>query len=1159
MVFAEDLVDLLAQKNLATASAIDLWRKQIVPKTRSAEDFAKQLVENGFLTSSLAQALLRQLQSSTNLPLDRSVMPPLPPPVPPSPPPAPVSASQEKKLPLPVPTDSTPVLPFSAEKDPTDAKFVDQPSPRRKKFSKKRQSNIWDTKLILFGGTALFLLVLLGIFLTSSLFRRSAESMFSGANQFYEKGDYSQAIVNYEEFAKAFPNHSDASTARIRLALARIRIVVDAKSDWLNAFETARTEIDAIRNEAGFFEQSRAELAVLLPKIASGLAEQAVEKNGRFDAERGKLALEMIDELLPRSLQPVEQIAEAKTKIDGVFRRLLHDNRFEETKNEIMSILEAKPFDKTCVDRCIASIGFLLKEYPELESEGPFVELMRTLSQNESRAVRTISEEELPRIVRPEKISSAYEHSTTFYHTEYYTDKIPKTDFNAGRYDDMRVFLHAKGSTIGLRASDGKPLWRKKHDVSGQANSPRFVNLSNPDPSGRGAVLVADSAQWNIDCLDADSGETLWRLSFEEPFYLSEPVLRSSRWILAATTQSGRLAVLSVDPSDPMFSCKLSEVRLPRTVDSPPVIDPGNRLVYQFASAQTLFCVPLFPEDEFLEDETREPVCRSFHVEQKPTTIRVAPILFGSNILFVRQTDIAACELLVFSPEKETALQRFPIRGLVDAPLATDGSFLALASDAGETSLFESTDDPDAPLKPIARGSAGGDVKQQGIIRYVALYEKTVWTADRQLMQFETQSAQSRLLPKNTIRRDIVSTAPLERHGEMIFHAFRDPASGGVCLSAVSLKNSGVVWETEFAESILAEPVFQSPNIDRPESSRVVHTSGGKSYKIDPSDSDSFEGRAIDVLPRGTFGTAVPAKVVSLRNGFEAWVSRWNRNDDSSSAARLVMIYDPGVAKAIRFRSMTLASPLAAEPIAFGTGLLAPMRDGRIALLDPKTGQPAAEPFVSPRSVGNSVEWGIPVEISETKKFAVVDNGSGENKKPELYIVALDDSNDPAGFVLEKAIPLQNPVSSAPVVWKNKIVFGDNGNRIQILQTNSKGDETPIVKTETLPEPCAWGPYAVDDKILWATNSKIYVLKEDLNILSTDSSLPVGKPFADSDGILLNHADGTLSKIDPNNPERKIFSLKTDVRTRLGPVRIGDRIAISSEDGTVYFFQNNAP
>lgn len=1159
MAFAEDLVDLLAKKNLATASALGLWRKQIVPKTRSAEDFANQLVEDGFLTPSLAQALLRQLQSSTNSPFDRSALPPLPPPVPPSLPSAPASVSQEKKLPPPAPTDSVPVLQSPKEKSPTDTDRVAEPSPRRKKFSKKRKSNIWDTKLILFGGAALLLLALLGIFLTSSLSRRSAESMFSGANRFYEKGDYSQAIVNYEEFVKAFPNHSDASTARIRLALARIRIVVDAKSDWLKAFETAKTEIDSIRNEAGFFEQSRAELAVLLPKIASGLAERAVEKNSRFDAERGRLALEMIDELLPRSLRPLEQIAEAKSKVDGVFRRLLRDNRFEETKSEITSILETKPFDTNCVDRGLESIDSLLKEYPELESEVPFVELMRTFSRTESRAVRVVPGEELPKIVRPEKIPSVYEYSTSFYHTEHYTDKNPKDDLNADRFADTRVFLHAKGATIGLRASDGKPLWRTEHDVSGQSNSPRIIGLPNPDPPGRSAVLIADSVRWNIDCLDADSGETLWRLPFGEPFFLSEPVSLSSQWILAATTQSGRIAILFVDLSDPMFSCKLNAVRLPRTVDSSPVIDPEKRLVYQFASAQTLFCVPLFPEDEFLEDETREQIGRSFYVGQKPTTVRVAPILFGSNILFVRQTDVAACELTAFSTEKEVVSQRFPIRGLVDAPLATDAPFLALASDAGETLLFESTGDPDMPLKSIAQGSAGGDVKQGGIVRYAALYEKTVWTADRQLMQFETKSAQSRLLPKNTIRRDVVSTAPLERHGEWIFHAFRDSVSGGVCLSAVSLKNSGVVWETEFAESILAEPVFQSPNVDRPESSRVVHTSGGKSYEIDPSDSDSFEGRAIDVLPRGTFGTAAPAKVVSLRNGFEAWISRRNRNDDSSSAARLIMIYDPGVAKAIRFRSMILASPLAAEPIAFGTGLLAPMRDGRIALLDPKTGQPVAEPFGSPRSVGSSVDWGIPVEMSETKRFAIVDNGSGENEKPELHIVALDDSNDPAGFVLEKTIALQNPVSAAPVVWGNKIVFIDDRNRVQVVQTNSNVDETKIVKTESLPEPCGWGPYAADDKILWATNSKIYVLKEDLNILSADSSLPVGKPFADPDGILLNHADGTLSKIDPNNPERKIFSLKTDVRTRLGPVRIGDRIAISSEDGTVYFFQNNAP
>ena len=60
---------------------------------------------------------------------------------------------------------------------------------------------------------------------------------------------------------------------------------------------------------------------------------------------------------------------------------------------------------------------------------------------------------------------------------------------------------------------------------------------------------------------------------------------------------------------------------------------------------------------------------------------------------------------------------------------------------------------------------------------------------------------------------------------------------------------------------------------------------------------------------------------------------------------------------------MDLPSPLGARPIAWGPHVLVPGVDGRVYLIDPATGESAADPFVPPFDRDHPYRWASPVLV----------------------------------------------------------------------------------------------------------------------------------------------------------------------------------------------------
>ena len=95
---------------------------------------------------------------------------------------------------------------------------------------------------------------------------------------------YAQAIKEYEAYIKGYPTGEDASPAKVRRGLARMRLATDGARDFQSALDTAQKVLEEVDKEPAF-AMARDELSALLPRIANGFATQAKDAIDRKKAQ----------------------------------------------------------------------------------------------------------------------------------------------------------------------------------------------------------------------------------------------------------------------------------------------------------------------------------------------------------------------------------------------------------------------------------------------------------------------------------------------------------------------------------------------------------------------------------------------------------------------------------------------------------------------------------------------------------------------------------------------------------------------------------------------------------------------------------------------------------------------------------------------------------
>ena len=351
----------------------------------------------------------------------------------------------------------------------------------------------WDSPLILLGGGGLVLLLLCGAAVWWLLNWESADQQLASARAAVDSGAYAQAIEHYQEFLNGNSRHPELSTARVQLAMVRIRQATEARS-YAAAFDLAVKELNEIEDEEDF-DEAQGELAALLPQIALGLAQQAEQADvGSTEAtqsiELTNKALDLSNNVayLPKKLRD-------ETKLNVVRETLQHVERRQQTQQALDKALkeigEAIAANKTGAAYKVHRR--LIKERPELATNPALVEMLNKTTAAELAAVRLVNEEQ------PAETSerpTPYIASLAMAHR-----RIKPAASRPAAAAGGTAVIRADGAVYGLEAATGRLLWRR-HVGWRPRHGPNLIGSD---------VLVVDTAQNELLRLDAATGRLIWR------------------------------------------------------------------------------------------------------------------------------------------------------------------------------------------------------------------------------------------------------------------------------------------------------------------------------------------------------------------------------------------------------------------------------------------------------------------------------------------------------------------------------------------------------------------------------------------------------------------------------------------------------------------------
>src|SRR5262245_10045390 len=238
----EELIGILEGKRLLPADLIRELRESLTRSPRSPRKVIRSLVKSGHLSQYQAQELLGYVEGSSRPnaagtddleviddleEIPSGGMPSVPPSLPPG--------GQGSLVPsgLEALAQGASVGPAMAPGGPFGGATLP---------AKKPPVSAWESKLILIGGGALAVLILMGLALYFLIDRGTAEGAFTAAEKEYADGHYVQAIALYDHYLEKFPDHPKASTGRVHRAMSQMRRSVDgAKGEgWVRALEDSK-------------------------------------------------------------------------------------------------------------------------------------------------------------------------------------------------------------------------------------------------------------------------------------------------------------------------------------------------------------------------------------------------------------------------------------------------------------------------------------------------------------------------------------------------------------------------------------------------------------------------------------------------------------------------------------------------------------------------------------------------------------------------------------------------------------------------------------------------------------------------------------------------------------------------------------------------------
>lgn len=978
-------------------------------------------------------------------------------------------------------------------------------------FKKKTASKKpWESKLMLGGSACLALLIIGGIVLYFSLSTGTAKEMFAAAEEAYGQESYTQAISLYEKYLEKYPNDGDVSKARVKIGTAKIWQFVGGSSDKKPALDAAKEILPQIEKENAFSEV-RAELASMLPEIAEGFSQRAKATEDIQEAQR---LVDLSEEAMTLVNNPVyiptSLLVSIRPRLDAIREDIELAIR---NINRTIKLAEAiKAIESLVADgetvKAFEIRRDLLKEYPGLEQDSQLVAATLTITQREQELVK-VGDSTLAPTSEPHPTKAAFRVAMA----------SRNGNGNAGNEGHV-VFALARGAVYGLRADTGAVLWRY------------FVGNAteyHPQPTSETAdadVIATDQGRNELVRLKGATGELQWRLPVEESF--AKPVLMDGR--IYVCTASGRL--LDIDAAT-------GEVSRQAAIPQKLTVGPGT------SSLQHFYQVGRHSNLYVLSQDSLE--CKEvYYLGHKDGTVVVPPVSVLGYVFVAENNGPDSCLLHVLSVDANglnittpKKMKSISLKGHVVVPPLLYGARIVVVTDLGAVHIFEvNTAKPESPVVNAVEPFVASF--KEPMIGYFAADGGRLFVGNDRMTKYEIQTSRNRLLNEWIRDERDAFMGPPRVLGDTVYHVRRRKDAPSFTVAAISAENGKPFWEVDLG----TPPALNWFD----ENKKEIHviTAQAELFEIGPTAFRAGVDDTPETVAVGAARTVAFTDVISLAD---------NRSVLASPADRSkLVIHNPGsVSESGRLETVKVKLPagvgVTARPVTFAGGLLTPLDNGQVAVIDPKSGDDLMHPFQPEVKAGTKIQW-LPAAVVGTggDAFVIADD------QHRMFRVSVRPGT-PSRLQADKEVVIEAKVVSGFAAAGDTVygIVRSGNNEILVSYAAADlaaGSEWPLDGN------VVWGPMSVADSVLLATDRGKLMCFEAGQKKRWETDLAygplVGQPLVESGDFLMASVSGTVWRLSAaDGSEKAKFDLLQSLGMGVSPFVAG-RFLLSGSDGTLY-------
>ena len=953
---------------------------------------------------------------------------------------------------------------------------------------------------IIFGLGAVFVvLVGVGFQLLGAIRKSIADKQFNQAVENLDAGDYRNAIKRFDEFLEGNRSDPRVSKARVHRAMANVRQYTQSSGQsWELAFEAEREMYQKVANEPDFLD-SRAELDDMILETGSAFADRA-------KASSDKKALGLAEDTVTLHNQVADKsMAETLLKKSRLNEKLADAHaavRKTDTRASAHAAMDAA-LAKDSAAAVFAARDSLIIAYPDQAKDRELIARMTKATDLIKKAVK-IDEAQRPGQTTPRP--EAFGPPTSF------VMRSADAGQPAGATGDGPVvYATADGYAFGVDGVSGAPLWQKA------------IGLSSPFPpqaipGGTVTTALAFDARHNeLVRLKSKTGELVWRQSIGEPI-VSPPLVLGNQ--ILQPTPKGKILLIDLASGALRGSIDLG---LPLSGGAP-VADESGQYLYLTAEKDCMFIL------------SREPMaCTSVvYFGQEPGSIPCPPARVGRYLVVPENNQVNESRWRVFmlseDGSKATLVQDVPIAGWTWGTPASAGTVIWATSDRGGVTAYGvgAYGEKD-PFKPIAGTNPDAEPSGPGYglakDRSQAISGSASGRSARLRAQRGGRPAQPGLdPPRGRPRARASAVDPGGDPASILTQQYNE--GPGASLWCLDPQSGAVKWRTVLGAAWPSPPQLAAAG--------ETLTALGVDGKLVTLTHDSLaKGGFIEsTLPKpGVF--RIPPGSLARLDG-----DGWSAVVPALKASKLLVRIGTD-----DYKEVPLPTRIGATPIVWGPELFVPGDDGRAYLIDPKTGESRAEPFVPPFDRTRPTHWRTPVALGSDAVALADDAG---------HVRRLVRQTDPRpSLIVSAEASLGKGVDVDPASTGEAVILATRDGKVHAL---SAKDLNPV-EVWKLEAPLAVGPASAGDKAFVADlgGGVLAIGKDGQKLWSVKlegGAIVADPPSAVGDTVRFLTRDGTIhdrSAIDGSPLDKVALGiLPSDT-----PITLGKELAVPVGLGTI--------